>query len=398
MSFLTNLAKFNLRSKVYPPLTTKGALLDNDVLTEVDDNWTEAYDAFVALYRRTFKLDSATEDLAVITSEVTITETYVDEVNLNATDGSDLETITAGIGSEFDFILRNSTGGDVTIVNTGNIAYGGVLRNGEFIYLSLRGGAVTLNPIQQLITGLWERGTGLQSLQQVNTAAPNDASGAYAVAIGAATTASGDASHAQGFNTTASGESSHAQGSGTIASGDISHAQGSETIASGKSSHAQGVQTIASADASHAQGSGSTAYLYASHAHSSDAATIERQTLRVTCGIATTDDTPTNCIIAIGEDITLRTNRAYTMRIIGQATTAAGLVTSMSGECTATYDGADVVILDDTLAATYDGITIGGVQCVGGLVTDVFAIEVTGVAATAINWSFSVEWIEHLYA
>jgi hypothetical protein len=384
MSFLTNLAKFNLRSKVYPPLTTKGALLDNDVLTEVDDNWTEAYDAFVALYRRTFKLDSATEDLAVITSEVIITETYVDEVNLNTTDGSDLETITAAIGSEFDFILRNSTGGDVKITSADNIAYDGVLRNGEFIYLSLRGGAVTLNPIQQLITGLWERGSGLESLQQVNTADPNDASGDWSVA--------------QGLDTTASGETSHAQGSGTIASGDISHAQGSDTIASGKSSHAQGSGTIASADASHAEGNGSTAYLTGSHAHSSDAGLTERQTLRVTCGIATTDDTPTNCVITTARNITLRTNRAYTIKIIGQATTAAGVVTSMEGFCVATYDGADVVILDDTLAATYDGITIGGVQCVGGVATNVFAIEVTGVAATTIRWSFAIEWIEHLYA
>jgi len=101
------------------------------------------------IYRR--RPVSVTETVEIITSEITITEDFVDEIDIDTTDASDLETITAAIGSEYDFILRNSTGGDVTITSADNIDYDGVLRDGEFIYLTLSAGAVTLNPIMQLI-------------------------------------------------------------------------------------------------------------------------------------------------------------------------------------------------------------------------------------------------------
>ncbi len=75
-------------------------------------------------------------------------------------------------------------------------------------------------------SSLFDTGTGTESIQSINTAAPNDASGSKAFAIGTQTTASGKQSFANGSDTLASGTSSHAEGEFTESSGVASHTGG----------------------------------------------------------------------------------------------------------------------------------------------------------------------------
>lgn len=148
---------------------------------------------------------------------------------------------------------------------------------------SIGGDGLLGNEITSL---LWERGAGVNSIEQKNSgsvasgenaiaAGQNNstasgdgsfalgdeviASGRASNATGDETIASGPVSHAEGFQTTASGDQSHSEGNNTTSSGINSHAEGLSTTSLGEQSHAEGSNTDASGNNSHAEGSGGTA-------------------------------------------------------------------------------------------------------------------------------------------
>jgi hypothetical protein len=104
--------------------------------------------------------------------------------------------------------------------------------------------------------------------------------------------------------------------------------------------------------------------------------------------IETLDDTPTSINIDVNKDC------SYNMEIRGVAALQDGTTTTMYGQAAVMNDGSDTIVLDDTLAVVYDGITIGGVQMVGSVGHDICAIEITGLIGTGIRWAFDVEWTE----
>lgn len=113
--------------------------------------------------------------------------------------------------------------------------------------------------------GLWEAGTGSESIQAINTLSPNDASGDYSFVSGLGNTASGYISLALGSIAAASGINSVAIGEQITASGDYSFACNYRATASGIYSHAEGSTCSATGTASHAEGEGNTAAADYSH-------------------------------------------------------------------------------------------------------------------------------------
>jgi hypothetical protein len=140
--------------------------------------------------------------------------------------------------------------------------------------IQLTSSAATINgtPISAVTqsSNLWASGTGVSSVVQLNTTAPNIASGDYSHAEGIATSATTFGAHAEGINTLSNGSgfqsASHAEGYGTTASGNASHSEGYYSIASGARSHSEGYVTTASGNNSHSEGYGSKASGIAAHA------------------------------------------------------------------------------------------------------------------------------------
>ena len=85
------------------------------------------------------------------------------------------------------------------------------------------------------IPEIWERGSGIESAQQVNTTTANDASGVYSVSTGESTIASGQASFSTGKLTEANGNFSFSGGNQSQANGLNSWAFGNQSIATRQS-------------------------------------------------------------------------------------------------------------------------------------------------------------------
>lgn len=106
------------------------------------------------------------------------------------------------------------------------------------------GGTINNQPISNVV-GLWEVGTGLESIQSINTTSPNSASGINSLAVGNNTVSSGDFSIAFGENTAASGNNSITTGIDTNSVGINSVAMGNSTAANGDNSFSMGDTTTA---------------------------------------------------------------------------------------------------------------------------------------------------------
>ena len=93
---------------------------------------------------------------------------------------------------------------------------------------------------ENIISTIWESGTGKNSVQTKNT--NSFALGENSVAEGAETDAHSYASHAEGYMTS------------TGVSADYSHTEGYKTSTQGQASHAEGDNTITNNPAEHAEG------------------------------------------------------------------------------------------------------------------------------------------------
>jgi hypothetical protein len=348
-----------LRTQTHPVLATKGDILE---MEELDDNIIEIYEAI--RNRRTIE----TEADGGIMSLVGDADTFI----ITDTDGVDVETITIDADAYRSVLLINDTASDIKFVTTGNINTPFVIRAGGQMVATVGDDKMRT---QTDSVGLWEAGTGAFAVQQVNNISANIASGDFSVAE----------------NLT------------TIASGFGSHSEGLTTEAIGSASHAQGINTKALLTASHAEGIRAVSYITAMHAHSS----IEQSTAspfcqsgRLNLSAITYDDVAENMKLSEFTTFTgihLREYTAINIEVQGIATKSDGTITTFKGDVAATYNGTDVVILDDTIAAVYDGITIGGVAAVGTVGGNKLHIQVTGVAATTIEWGVTLRWTERFY-
>jgi hypothetical protein len=87
-------------------------------------------------------------------------------------------------------------------------------------------GRIKINDANDALTRYFEKGTGVNSIEQINTAFSNLASGDGSTAFGSGTNATNRNSHAQGQDTLSSGIASWAFGYGAEATGDQSFAGG----------------------------------------------------------------------------------------------------------------------------------------------------------------------------
>lgn len=110
------------------------------------------------------------------------------------------------------------------------------------------GGTINNVSVSQIITAagstLFAPGTGTESVIQINTLFPNQASGNYAHVEGKNNAAFNTSAHAEGSNNAAFGTSSHVEGDNTAAFAANSHAEGSFSQANGMNSHAGGYGAI----------------------------------------------------------------------------------------------------------------------------------------------------------
>ena len=90
-------------------------------------------------------------------------------------------------------------------------------------------------------TGVTGGTVGNEAAVQVNTASPNKATGANALAIGSGTKAEGANSFSSGINTIAFGDNAHAEGDSNNANGIGSHVEGQNLASSADYSHSEGI-------------------------------------------------------------------------------------------------------------------------------------------------------------
>lgn len=102
----------------------------------------------------------------------------------------------------------------------------------------------------------FEDGIGFEACQQINTEAPNNASGDHSLAIGSGTISAGEHSHSEGALTQANGIGSHSEGVSNISNGLGSHTEGALNTSDGLGSHAEGAFNQANGLGSHAEGVG----------------------------------------------------------------------------------------------------------------------------------------------
>ena len=398
----------------------------------------------------TADLDGEQVNIAAAAGSITLASGY-NVYNITATDGVDIDT-AAGIGVTVRrAVIRNATGGDITFATGGtfNLTDDTVLIDGECADILIRSGVIEIVvDFKPLDTILWERGSGALSVQHVNTTTSNDASGVAAVAAGEGCTASGDSAIALGEGCTASANQSVALGKDTVASATGATAMGNTSTATAARATAMGDSdatavgatamgtsqatavsatamgtsqatevsatamgasiasavgatamgsSIASAERATAMGFGTIAVLQGCVAHSSDRSSDSNyaQSNSFTLYEDTTDATPTNLLLAGG--ITLQSNKMYNLKIQGSGSNGVNFV-SYEGSALAYYDGANVVIVDDTIAVIHDAITIGGVAAVGEVGGTEIYIQVTGKLATNIRWAAAVTMVEHSYS
>ncbi len=194
---------------------------------------SEGNSSVAKLYGNALKLIS--DDSTIIFDRNGITKTNGD-INIDANSGTALVNLRGNYITAFTNQFKVS-GGNLVIdgtVKVGSVPAGTVVSNlgidaSGNVIIGSGGGA----------DALWIAGTGSYAIKANNNSA-NNATGAYSVADGWATTASGFGSHAEGYSTVASGNYSHASGYATTASGYTSYAGGILTIASDSTCHASG--------------------------------------------------------------------------------------------------------------------------------------------------------------
>ena len=281
-----------------------------------------------------------------------------------------------------------------------------------------------------------KRGANAVDLQTVRASANQVASGASSFTAGKSNIASQPAATATGFLTTASGASSFAGGNGSSATGSYSFAFGYYTTAggaysyaigrsatatnfsyafgwavnaSGQYSTALGASTVASGEYSTAMGkSSSTLGIYGRQTYASgvEAVVGDYQASKFILRERTTNDTATTITTNSGaagttNQVILSNQSAYRFKgsIVGKqsgSTNAAiwdidGFIVRGANAAATTLNVSNVTLVENTPA--WGTPTLAADTTNGGL-----QVQVTGAAATNIQWTAVIDTTEVIYA
>ena len=309
--------------------------------------------------------------------------------------------------------------------------------NADFAIRPKGTGAIVAAIPDNTATGGNKRGANATDLQTARTAATQVASGAYSFAAGRWNTVSGDSSaalgvqnivagglgaFATGYISTASGNSSTAHGNST-ASGGVSFSTGTSTasggnsaafgssVASGNNSFAAGTSAIANSTNSVALGYYSTTNGVngrMAFAQTNSGIYGDTQKSLFILGIRTTNNTATTLVTgylggaaSTNNQVILSNNAAFRFKgtIIGKqsgSTNVAawdvdGLIVRGANAASTTLIVSNVNVVDNT--PTFGTPTLAADTTNGGL-----RVQVTGVAATNIQWTATIETTEVIYA
>jgi hypothetical protein len=237
--------------------------------------------------------------------------------------------------------------------------------------------------------------SGPQSHAEGNTTI---ASGDRAHSEGELTLASGDYSHAEGYATQASGIYSHAQGSQTVADGAYSHAEGGSTTADGDYSHSEGNTTIALGFESHAGGFGSITQVDGEFARASYTTLAVLSQYGILHGINNTTNATADVIqfyvghsLVNGYVLPTNTTMSFTYQVVAR-NTATGASRLITGEgLVKNISGTNTLVFGTSINNNGDA-GLAGITAVPVLSTGAPTIQITGLAATNINWSGRIDY------
>jgi hypothetical protein len=212
-----------------------------------------------------------------------------------------------------------------------------------------------------------------------------------------------------GYNNASSGESSFTVGQANIASGQGSTATGVSNTASGQYSTALGASTVASGQYSTAMGlSSSTLGIYGRQAYASGAEAVvgDSQISKFILRERTTDNTATtlttnSSAASTTNQVILSNQSAYRFKgtIVGKQSGSVnaavwdvdGFIVRGANAATTTLNVSNVNLVQNTPA--WGTPTLAADTTNGGL-----RVQVTGAAATNIQWTCTIETTEVIYA
>jgi hypothetical protein len=249
--------------------------------------------------------------------------------------------------------------------------------------------------------------------------------GRYGHAEGNTNTVVSDSGHAEGSNNTASAISAHAEGDHTTASGSYAHAEGSYTTASAIAAHAEGNYTTSSAQYAHAEGQYATASAQGAHA-SGYYSTANKQYQRalssgrfsvsgdsqyteIVLRRATADDVPAELTIdGAAPSGTVENISNRFICATGKTYACLVMIAARKSDGTSAFFLRQVLVKNVTNTVSLEGVvqTVGvDINPTGWSAPTIaadntnksLAITVTGVAATNIRWSATIQAQEIVY-
>lgn len=346
---------------------------------------------------------------------------YVDSLTAAASStNADAAIVPKGTGAFLLSVPDNTTTGgnkrgqyaiDLarTRSNAANVASGNYSFNGG--QDSTASGANSFSFGQSSSTGTNSTAIGAAQATQNYASAFGQAtaSGANSFAGGGASTASGQRSAAFGLSNTSSGIGSFSSGQSNISSGDQSSCLGESNTASGHSSSCIGNTNTANADYSSANGLNAHVYgIYGrkSWANGRESTNGDAQKSLFILRERTTGNTATTLTTDSGtagttNQVILQNNNAFRFKgtIIGKqsgSTNVAawdidGLIVRGANAASTTLSISTVTVVQNTPA--WGTPTLAADTTNGGL-----RVQVTGAAATNIQWTCTVETTEVIYA
>jgi len=337
--------------------------------------------------------------------------------------GTNLAMSAAVINALSDFLGSSNTSSPNATVPVVSLAATNAATNVDVAIVPKGSGALALAVADSTSTGGNKRGQNAIDLQTVRSSAAAVASGNNSVAIGKNNTASAKGSVAIGENASATGTNSASIGASTSASATYSHAYGTATtanagsalamlyggVASGNSSVCLSYEGISSGQYSQSWGYRSSTRSIigaAAWACAIFAATADTQLMKIPLQRRTTGNTATRLTSDAGgastnNQFVLQNNSSatFTCIIIGkQSGSSNRMAWKIEGEIYRGANAASTTIGSVTISALNDAGLWGTPTATADTTNGALAIEVTGAAATNIQWTASLDVAETVYS
>lgn len=353
-----------------------------------------------------------------------------------STNGAGATSWIAAAGGLTYFTEAQSTAAPNATVPVNSLTATGAASNIDVAIVPKGTGAFMLDIPDNTTTGGNKRGAGAVDLQTLRLSAANVASGANSFVVGAYNTASGSNSTAVCSENTASNSGAFAAGNGNTASGSFSSVFGQNSIASGTQSFAAGSLATASGTASvalssgtasaasafsvgnstRADGANSIAFGNASQAFGIDGRLVhgraitgnwgETQKSTFIIGVRTTGNTATTLTSGGGaasatNQVILSNQSAYgfTGTIIGkQSGSTNAVMWKVEGLIARGANAASTVLTTSTVTLVSNAPAWGTPTLAADTTNGGLRVQVTGAAATNIQWTAVIETTEVIYA